>query len=96
MLTHAALNRAAQVVEAISEAGCPLVVHVDARVGAAYDTFRARLDGLPDVSLAPRLECEWGTWALVQASRDGAETLLFIITKPPAPSLFLHAPSKYT
>lgn len=76
MLAHAALNRAAQVAEKIAEAGCPLVVHVDARVGPAFDTFCDKIDGLPGVSLAPRLECEWGTWALVQASRDGAETLL--------------------
>ena len=76
MLAHAALNRAAQVAETIAEAGCPLITHVDARVGPAFDTFRKRLDGLPKASLAPRLECEWGTWALVQASRDGAETLL--------------------
>ena len=76
MLAHAALNRAAQVAAAISEAGCPLVVHVDARVGAAFDGFRAKLDGMQNVSLAPRSQCEWGTWALVQASRDGAEALL--------------------
>ncbi len=76
MLAHAALNRAAQVAETITEAGCPLVAHVDARVGSAFDTFRSRMEGLSNVSLAPRLECEWGTWALVQASRGGAETLL--------------------
>lgn len=76
MLAHAALNRAAQVAQSISEAGCPLVVHVDARVGSAFDDFRARVEGMPKVTLAGRLECEWGTWDLVRASRDGAETLL--------------------
>lgn len=76
MLAHAALNRAAQVAKVISDAGCPLVIHVDARVGSAYEAFAQRVSGLPGVTLSPRLECEWGTWALVQASRDGAEHLL--------------------
>ncbi|MEM9425292.1 MAG: beta-1,6-N-acetylglucosaminyltransferase [Pseudomonadota bacterium] len=76
MLAHAALHRSAQVAKVISDAGLPLVIHVDARVGPAYDTFRSKVAGLPHVTLAPRTACEWGTWALVQASRDGAEVLL--------------------
>ena len=76
MLAHAALNRSAQVAKVISDAGFPLVVHVDARVGPAYDTFKMKVAGLPHVSLAPRTACEWGTWALVQASRDAAQDLL--------------------
>lgn len=76
MLAHAALGRAAQVARVISDSGSPLIVHVDARVGPAFERFKAKVEGLPNVSLAPRLECEWGTWALVQASRDAAEALL--------------------
>lgn len=76
MLAHAALNRAAHVAKVISDAGCPLVIHVDARVGPAFEMFKEKVEVLPGVSLSSRLECEWGTWALVQASRDGAEALL--------------------
>ena len=76
MLAHAALDRAAQVARILSGAGCPLVIHVDARVGAGYQAFAAKVSDLPDVTLAPRIRCEWGTWSLVQASREGAEALL--------------------
>lgn len=76
MLAHDALDRAAQVARVISKAGCPLVIHVDARVGKEFDAFEKKVAVLQGVTLAPRLACEWGTWALVQASRDGAEVLL--------------------
>lgn len=76
MLAHAALGRAAQVARVISASGCPMVIHVDARVGPAFETFQRKVSDLPNVRLAPRLACEWGTWALVKASRDAAEVLL--------------------
>jgi hypothetical protein len=76
MLAHSALGRAASVAKVIAEAGCPLVVHVDRRVGAAFDGFAKRTGSLPGVTLARRRACEWGTWSLVEAARDGAERLL--------------------
>ncbi len=76
MLAHAALHRAAQVASAVSEAGCPMIVHVDARVGAPYDPFAKRIAGLPGVEVSQRVVCEWGTWSLVDASRTAAEKLL--------------------
>ncbi len=76
MLAHSALDRAAEVVRAISVSGCPVVVHVDSRVGAEFETFASEIRDLPKVSFAKRLKCEWGTWDLVQAGRDGAEALL--------------------
>lgn len=76
MLAHAALHRAPQVAQAISSAGCPLIVHVDSRVEDDYAAFKTKVANLPHVTLATRTECEWGTWALVQASLDGAQTLL--------------------
>lgn len=77
MLAHEALHRAAQVANVISSAGHPLIIHVDARTNAdAFETFEKEVRVLPGVSLAPRIACDWGTWSLVQASRDGAETLL--------------------
>lgn len=77
MLAHAALHRAAQVARVISDEGCPLVIHVDRRVGEkAYRAFAKKIADLPHVTLAPRIVCDWGTWSLVAASRDGAEALL--------------------
>lgn len=76
MLAHAALHRAAQVARVIVGAGCPLVVHVDGRVGAAaYKTFREGIAG-HGIRLAPRIACDWGTWSLVEASRSSSELLL--------------------
>ena len=77
MLAHEALHRAAQVARVISDAGCPLVIHVDRRTSdAAFGTFKDSLKGMSHVTLAPRIACDWGTWSLVQASRDAAEDLL--------------------
>ncbi len=54
-----------------------MLIHVDRRVGeTAYQSFAEKIADLPDVTLAPRIACDWGTWSLVQASRDAAETLL--------------------
>ncbi|MEM8802735.1 MAG: beta-1,6-N-acetylglucosaminyltransferase [Pseudomonadota bacterium] len=77
MLAHDALHRAVQVAEVIAETGNPLIIHVDARTEkTVFQKFKSQIDSLPGVSLAPRIACHWGTWSLVQASRDGAEALL--------------------
>ena len=77
MLAHTALNRAAQVARVISESGCPLVIHVDRRTSPrAFLSFEQSVQDLPGVTLAPRIDCDWGTWSLVQASRDAARLLL--------------------
>ena len=47
MLVHTALDRAAQVARFIAESGNPIVIHVDARVGAA-DHVRLK-DSLKDL-----------------------------------------------
>ncbi|MCV6592013.1 MAG: beta-1,6-N-acetylglucosaminyltransferase [Silicimonas sp.] len=77
MLAHEALDCAAQVAILLSEAGCPVHVHVDRRTRKAeFASFARSVRDLPGVTLAPRIACDWGTWSLVQASRDGAEALL--------------------
>ena len=77
MLAHAALHRAAQVAKVISDADCPLIIHVDRRAGdKAFETFKEKIAELPGVRLAPRIACDWGTWSLVEASRGAAEALL--------------------
>lgn len=78
MLAHDALHRAAEVVRVISAAGCPVAIHVDRRVAAEdYERFEYDIADLDGVFLhTPRHACDWGTWSLVEASRDAAEALL--------------------
>lgn len=77
MLAHAALDRAGQIATHLAQASCPLVIHVDNRTSKkAFDSLVAQVAELDNVHFAKRTACEWGTWSLVQASRDGAELLL--------------------
>ena len=77
MLVHEPLRRAGQVTRHLARAGCPIVIHVDARVSrAAYDTFRRQLEEFPNVVFSRRVACEWGTWSLVAASQAAAEMML--------------------
>ncbi|WP_126975310.1 DUF5927 domain-containing protein [Frigidibacter oleivorans] len=77
MLCHTALDRAAQVARFWSVAGCPVVIHVDARVPPQeFGAFRRMLSDLANVSFCRRYPCEWGTWSLVAATQAGAEQML--------------------
>jgi hypothetical protein len=77
MLCHTALDRAAQVARYWADAGCPVVIHVDAKVGRRpHDRLVADLKGLPNVRFAPRFRCEWGSWGIVQATQGAAEVML--------------------
>lgn len=77
MLVHTALDRAAQVARFVASAGCPVVIHVDARVAApARQGLVQALADLPDVRFCARHRCEWGTWSLVAAMQTAAEKLL--------------------
>ncbi len=77
MLCHAALDRAAEVARHWAQQGCPVVIHVDAKVGrAAVDRMRHHLADLPDVRFSPRHRCEWGGWGLVGATLDAATLML--------------------
>lgn len=77
MLAHEALHRAAQVARVISAAGCPIVIHVDARVSApVFESFTHSLGDIEGVVFAPRRQCDWGTWSLVEASISATEMLL--------------------
>lgn len=50
MLVHTALGRAEQVARHWSEAGCPVVIHVDKSVPRkTYSTFVAALSDLPQL-----------------------------------------------
>ncbi len=77
MMCHDAFDRAAQVARYWAEAGAPVVIHVDKRVGdQPFGAFTEALSDLENVSFCERFKCEWGTWSLVQASQAGAEQIL--------------------
>ena len=77
MLAHEALHRAAQVARVISDADCPVVIHVDRRVpDRRYEAFVQSVGDRDNVAFASRQVCDWGTWSLVSASRNATEQLL--------------------
>jgi hypothetical protein len=77
MLCHTALGRAAQVARHWAERGCPVVIHIDARVSRKeHDRLHADLAGLENVRFSRRHTCDWGTWGLVAATQDAAQTML--------------------
>lgn len=77
MLVHGALDRAAQVAGHLSQEGCPVMIHVDARVPEAeFRAFRDRLSVYPDVRFCRRRTCDWGTWSIVEATLAGSRDLL--------------------
>ncbi len=77
MLVHTALQRAEQVARHWTQAGCPVVIHVDRNVpGEVYESFVADLADLPTILFSRRHRCEWGTWGLVAASQDASELML--------------------
>ncbi len=77
MLCHTAFDRAAQVARHWAERGCPVVIHVDRRVGRGPAAeLQAALSDLPDVRFCHRHACRWGTWGLVAATQTAAEMIL--------------------
>lgn len=77
MLCHTALDRAAQVARHWAEQGCPVIIHLDRRVGRRpLQRMKAALKDVPVVRFSRRHACEWGTWGLVAATQDAAELLL--------------------
>lgn len=77
ILVHTGFDRAEQVIRHWTQAGCPVVVHVDSRVSAAtYQAFERNLSTLKDVKLSKRFRCEWGTWGMVAATQKAVELLL--------------------
>lgn len=77
MLCHTALDRAAQVARHWAARGCPVVIHVDRRVGAAaFTQLQDDLADLANVRFSGRHACEWGTWGIVAASQEAAALML--------------------
>jgi hypothetical protein len=77
MLMHKSLERGAQVAAHWADSGCPVVVHVDARVEPRdHATLVAALAGRENVRFAPRFRCEWGTWSIVKATQTASGMML--------------------
>lgn len=77
MLIHANFDRAEQLARHWSDAGCPVVIHVDLSVQThTLNAFRQSLADLSNVRFSHRHRCEWGTWGLVAAAQDAAELML--------------------
>ena len=77
MMCHEALDRASQVARYWSDRGCPIVVHVDARVARRdYDALRSTLESRANIVFSDRFKCEWGRWSLVQATQAAAGLML--------------------
>ena len=77
MLVHTGFDRAEQMVRQWSAGGCPVVIHIDSKVGrATHDHFVEALADLPDVRFTPRFRCEWGTWGMVEATQSAATRML--------------------
>lgn len=77
MLCHDALPIAARMAEVWSAGGAKVAIHVDAKTSReAFSTMRSDLARNENVVFSPRHPCEWGTFSLVQATLDAAQTLL--------------------
>ncbi|MCB6178064.1 beta-1,6-N-acetylglucosaminyltransferase [Rhodobacter sp. Har01] len=77
MLTHTALDRAAQIARHWATRGCPVVIHVDLRTPRAQaEQLQADLSDLPNIRFSTRHACEWGTWGLVAATQAAASLML--------------------
>jgi hypothetical protein len=77
LLCHAGLHRAEAVARHLAEAGCPMVIHVDAKVPRTrFDAFRAALSPHGDIRFSRRMRCEWGTFSLVRAMQEASAQML--------------------
>ncbi len=73
ILAHTAPQQILRSIARLRAPGVVFVVHIDAR---ADDSIHAALAGQPDVHLAPRARCYWGTYGIVQATINCIQTLL--------------------
>ncbi|MEL6642819.1 MAG: beta-1,6-N-acetylglucosaminyltransferase [Pseudomonadota bacterium] len=77
MLVHEPLDRAAQVARHWARSGCPVVIHVDKAVPKpVFRQFATRLSDFDNVVFADRRKCDWGTWSLVDASKQASQLML--------------------
>ena len=81
-LVHDNFDRAAQSVQIWQDAGCPVVIHVDATVPhAEFSGFKDRFAGADNIRFSTRHRCEWGMWGIVAATQEAAELMLSEFTE---------------
>ncbi len=77
MLAHANLDRAGDVACHLARQGMPVFVHLDARTPAVEaNPFLTRMDAEPAVYVVPRLNSDWGTFGLIDATLAGVRMAL--------------------
>lgn len=77
LLCHDALDRAAQVAIHWASRGCPMVIHVDARVSKVrFDRLQKAVADHDNIVFSSRVRCNWGTWSLVGATLKASEIML--------------------
>ena len=77
LLVHTEFARAEQMARIWADAGCPVVIHVDAKVSdSVFTKFSAALRDIPDVRFCRRHRCDWGMWGIVAATQSAAELML--------------------
>lgn len=77
MLVHTDFHRVAQVARHWVQGGCPVVIHVDAKVPRAeFTAFKDQMVDQPLIRFSKRHKCEWGMWGIVAATQDAATLLL--------------------
>lgn len=77
LLCHDRLEIAARMARIWAEGGARVVIHVDARAGAAeFETMQRALADQPSVGFSARRACNWGRFDLVQATRQASRQLL--------------------
>ena len=77
ILAHTAPQQILRAIARLRAPGVVFVVHIDAR---ADNSIHAALLGQPNVHLAPRARCYWGTYGIVQATINCIQTLLALGT----------------
>ena len=77
MLVHDALHRATQLARYWASHGCPVVIHLDRRVGRQEAAaFREALAEHENIRFSRRYRIEWGTFSLVRATQAAARQML--------------------
>ncbi|NRA99485.1 MAG: glycosyl transferase [Rhodobacteraceae bacterium] len=77
LLVHEALDRSEQLARHLADRGCPVVIHLDNRLGAdKISQFQNTFEDEALISFVPIRRCEWGTWSLVSATLDATASLL--------------------
>jgi uncharacterized protein DUF5927/core-2/I-Branching enzyme len=77
LLAHEQMKRTAQLAMHLTKAGCKVVVHIDGRVpGSELARLQGMMGSSPNLAFAPRVQCEWGTFGLIEASLGALQLMM--------------------